>query len=72
LSYDLHQPSAMGAGGTDSGTNWGDGTNGGNTFSVPSVPSIAAQTVKIFGVVPGGQDVATGNYADSITATVNF
>jgi len=36
------------------------------------VPSIAAQTVTIFGSVLPGQDVATGTYSDSVTATVNF
>jgi spore coat protein U-like protein len=50
---------------------WGDNTNGTSTFS-PSVPTIAAQTITIFGSVLAGQDVATGTYSDSVTATVNF
>jgi spore coat protein U-like protein len=36
------------------------------------VPSVAAQTVTIFGGVIGGQDVEVGTYTDSVTATVNF
>jgi spore coat protein U-like protein len=73
LSYDLFVPSGVGDSSTATpGVVYcGDSTSGTSTFS-PSVPSIAAQTITIFGSVLPGQDVATGNYTDSVTATVNF
>jgi spore coat protein U-like protein len=73
LSYDLFVPSGVGdsSTATPSVVYWGDNTSGTSTFS-PSVPSIAAQTITIFGSVLPGQDVATGAYSDSVTATVNF
>jgi spore coat protein U-like protein len=73
LSYDLYVPSGVGAAGSVSATAslWGDGTSGTVTYS-PSVPSVAAQTITIFGAVTAGQDVPVGSYTDSVTATVNF
>jgi spore coat protein U-like protein len=73
LSYDLFVPNGVGDSSTATPTiaYWGDATAGFSTFS-PSVPSVAAQTITIFGAVPGGQDVNTGTYTDSVTATVNF
>jgi len=73
LSYDLFVPSGVGDSSTASATiaYWGDGSSGTSTFA-PSVPSVAAQTITIFGAVIGGQDVNVGTYTDSVTATVNF
>ena len=73
LSYDLLVPSSVGgpASATASVAHWGDGTSGTSTFS-PSVPTVAAQTITIFGSVPPTQDVAAGTYTDSVTATVNY
>lgn len=73
LSYDLFVPNGVGDSSTATPTAslWGDSTNGTTTFA-PSVPTVAAQTITIFGTVPGGQDVAPGTYGDSVTATVNF
>ena len=73
LSYDLYVPTGVGAAASVSASAslWGDGTSGTSTFA-PSVPSVAAQTVTIFGAVKAGQDVPVGAYTDSVTATVNF
>src|SRR2546427_6002930 len=73
LSYDLFVPNGVGDASTaaPSVAFWGDNTSGTSTFS-PSVPTISAQTITIFGSVPPGQDVAVGRYTDSVTATVNF
>jgi len=73
LSYDLYVPTGVGAPASVSATAslWGDGTGGTSTFA-PSVPTVAAQTITIFGAVTAGQDVPVGAYTDSVTATVNF
>jgi spore coat protein U-like protein len=73
LSYDLFVPTGVGDSSTANPTvvYWGDNSSGTSTFS-PSVPSIAPQIITIFGSVPPAQDVATGSYSDSVTATVNF
>lgn len=71
LSYNLY---------TDSGHNtiWDDiGGAGfrGDTFVFQALVSIGASreaTYTIYGQIPGGQNVAAGNYSDTITATVLF
>ena len=69
LNYDLYQ---------DSGhtTVWSTGTGspGGETLSPASWGATNPDTVTIYGQIPGGQDanVSSGNYTDSITATINF
>jgi spore coat protein U-like protein len=72
LSYALFQPTAIGGSASASTTPWGDGTVGGNAFTVPVSTGVAARTVLVFGSIPGGQDVSTGAYVDNVTATVNF
>jgi spore coat protein U-like protein len=72
LSYALFQPTAIGGAASSSGTPWGDGTVGGNAFTVPVSTGVASRTVLVFGSIPGGQDVSTGAYVDNVTATVNF
>jgi spore coat protein U-like protein len=73
LSYDLFVPNGVGDATVTSASvaYWGDNTNGTSTFA-PSVPTVATQTITIFGSVPGGQDAVAGNYTDSVTATVNY
>jgi len=49
-------------------------TNWGNTEGVDTVDSAGAtgapETVTVYGRVPAGQNIATGAYADTITATI--
>jgi spore coat protein U-like protein len=71
LAYDLLQPSGLGAS-SATATTWGAGGATGATFSVGASVSTVARTVQIFGSIPGGQDVITGTYNDTVTATVQF
>jgi spore coat protein U-like protein len=50
-------------------TVWGD--SGAATFAYTSA-GMAAQTFPVYGRVTAAQDVATGSYADTVTATINF
>lgn len=72
LTYDLLQPSALGSSATATAASWGATAatqfNVGVTTSSPTTPIV----VEIFGTIPGGQDVATGTYLDTVTATVQF
>ena len=63
IAYELFQE----AGRT---TVWGDA--GAGLLSPSAAPSIAPRTFTVYGRVAAGQDVAAGNYADSVVATVNF
>lgn len=49
-------------------------TNWGNTEGVDTVDSTAAtgadETVTVYGRVPGGQNVPSGEYGDTVTATI--
>jgi spore coat protein U-like protein len=63
LTYELYQP----AGYT---TVWG--TSGANLFSAGASTGRAGRTFAVNGRIPGGQDVATGAYTDTVVATVNF
>ena len=58
---------------SDSGrtTVWGS-TSGGATVAVAAPTSKAATTYTVYGRITGGQDVAAGNYGDTVVATVNF
>jgi spore coat protein U-like protein len=42
------------------------------TLSTGAAPSKAARNFTVYGRVPANQDVPSGNYADSVVATVNF
>src|SRR5437763_631029 len=73
LSYDLFVPNGVGDATATAASvaYWGGNTNGTSIFA-PTVPTVATQTVTIFGSVPGGQDEVAGNYSDLVTATVNY
>jgi spore coat protein U-like protein len=50
---------------------WGDGT--GSTYLYQIDPfDRNLYSLTVYGTIPPGQDVATGNYTDSITITMNF
>jgi spore coat protein U-like protein len=67
LSYELYKDS-------NHTTVWSTGSTGGLTLSPTSWGASNPDTVTIYGEIPAGQDaaVSSGNYTDSITATVNF
>jgi len=68
LAYSLFWPSAAGAGGTATTTLWG--TGGGTSFGYTATG--IAQTINVFGSIAGGQNVAVGNYSDTVNVTVNY
>jgi spore coat protein U-like protein len=51
---------------------WGDGTNGSSHYGPVNPPNNQNVPLTIYARIPAGQDVGTGTYTDSITATVNF
>lgn len=51
---------------------WGDGTNGSSQYGPVNPPNNQNVPLIIYARIPAGQDVGTGSYTDSITATVNF
>ena len=51
---------------------WGDGTGGTQFYGNSNPPNNQNVTVTIFGRIPSGQDVSSGSYTNTITATVNF
>ncbi len=53
----------------DRGESWGTGLP---AVSPSAAPSVDARTFTIFGRIPAGQDIAIGQYADTVVATVNF
>lgn len=61
LTYELYQAAG--------GAVWGTGVNG---LTIAVAPSKAARTWTVYGKVLGGQDVAAGNYADTVVATINY
>jgi spore coat protein U-like protein len=63
LNYELY---------SDSGrtTIWED--SGAGLVTPPVAPSKAPRSFTVYGRVPSNQDVAAGNYADTVVATVNF
>lgn len=73
LSYDLFKPTAAGSGATCTATAWGSGlTNGYSPVAGDFTSASSAVDFKVCGSVPAGQNVATGNYKDTVGVTVNF
>lgn len=72
LSYQLYKDSSGGA------LVWGAGPAGGvapgvsGTGFLFTASGVAGNTLTIFGQVPAAQDVAVGNYIDTIVATIEF
>src|SRR5438105_4264195 len=63
LTYEIYQDS-------NRTTVWGN--SGGALLTPAAAPSKAARNFTVYGRVSSNQDVPAGNYADTITATVNF
>ncbi len=63
LAYELYQDSGR-------STVWGDA--GAALLSPGAAPSKAPRSFTVYARVPSGQDVAAGNYTDTVVATVNF
>jgi spore coat protein U-like protein len=63
LAYELYQESGR-------STVWGN--SGAALFTPPAAPSKAPRTFTVYGRIAAGQDVAAGNYSDTVVATVNF
>lgn len=73
LNYETYQPPNNTPGSAcsyASPTVWG--TSGANLFTPAVAPSKAARTYNVCGEVAAGQDLPSGNYNDTIVATVNF
>jgi len=65
LDYNLYQDSTR-------TTIWGDGTGGSQTFIQPAPPLNTNIDVTVYGRVPAGQDVSSGSYSATVTATIFF
>jgi spore coat protein U-like protein len=63
LTYELYQDS-------NRTTVWGNA--GADLLSPPAAPSKAPRNFTVYGRVVANQDVAAGNYSDTVLATVNF
>ncbi len=51
---------------------WGDGTFGSSPAVFPKPVDGAVNTAVMYGRIPARQDVALGEYSDSIVAVINF
>jgi spore coat protein U-like protein len=65
LDYNLYQDSTR-------TVIWGDGTGGSQTVVQPSPPLNTNIDVTVYGRVPAGQDVSSGSYSSTVTATIFF
>jgi len=53
-------------------TIWGDGTGGSQTYTQASPPLGQNIGVNVYGRIPAGQDVSSGAYNATVTATIFF
>ena len=67
MDYNLHTSPSH-----SSATIWGDGTGGSVFYDRKNVPKNQTINVNIHARCPALQDVAAGNYSDTVTATINF
>jgi spore coat protein U-like protein len=65
LNYNLYLDAAR-------TTIWGDGSGGTQVYSNSRPPRNQNVTVTIFGRIPARQDISSGSYTNTITATINF
>jgi spore coat protein U-like protein len=66
LSYQLWQNSS-------DTTQWAFGSScGAPTAVTQTATGTTANTISVYGTIPGGQNVNTGNYSDAVTVTVSF
>ncbi len=63
LTYELYK---------DSGRTAVWGNSGADLLNTGTAPSKAPQTFTVYSRVAAGQDVPSGSYSDTVTATVNF
>jgi spore coat protein U-like protein len=65
LDYNLYQDSTR-------TTIWGDGTGGTQAFIQANPPLNVNIDVTVYGRIPPGQDVSSGSYLTTVTATIFF
>ena len=65
LTYDLYTDAAH-------NVRWGAGAGIGGGLAIPDAPSKAVRTYNVYGLLPGGQDIIPGSYADVVIATINY
>jgi len=58
------------ASGCGTGTIWGDGSTGSST--VAGTGTGANQTIAVYGQIPASENSISGNYSDTITATITY
>ena len=51
---------------------WVDGSSGTSVYVTRGQPNNKVETVPVFGRIPGGQDVTSGQYLDNVVVTLNF
>jgi spore coat protein U-like protein len=51
---------------------WGNGTGGTQVYARTRPPYNSDVDLTVYGSLPAGQDVSSGNYSDTISATINF